>query len=231
MVVADIWPFLPTMFKGSADSAWPHNDGEPNGPLLVYFMWEGKENDKAWIDQMKTALHHIHEIALQEKCTTNHAPVYCNTTLKLGVKDFSSPEQCERWHCEQIYRNNLADLSALRTKYDPDNVMGRTGGFRIPLGRAIVDGIYEITSTKGNYAIGVKDSSEAVNPVVKFDGSTVDRFKISSDDGTAYIISIDDRSNNRVAQDTGNVVRKRPGPTDTWKIIPESRRNNQLEYS
>jgi hypothetical protein len=235
LVVADIWPFLPTMLESSVDSAWPHNGKEPNGPLLVHFMWEDMTNDSVWIGQLKTALRRIHEIALQEKCTTDDAPLYYNTTLKLGVEDFPSPEQCERWHCEQIYRHNLADLSALRTKYDPDNVMGRTGGFRIPLDRAIVDGVYKITNTKDNYAIvGVKESSEDVIPVVKSDGTIADRFKISSGDETAYTISIDNpnHADNRVAQDnTGNVVRKRQGSTDTWKIIPESRRKNQLEYS
>ncbi|KAI9441861.1 hypothetical protein H4582DRAFT_1849534 [Lactarius indigo] len=120
MVVADIWPFVSTMFDQSIPSAWPHKRGEPNGPLLVYFMWEGKENDGKWIDQMKTTLDRIRRIALQEGCTTPSAPVYCNTTLE----DVTTPEQ--------IYRDNLDDLSALRNRYDPDNVMGRTGGFRIP---------------------------------------------------------------------------------------------------
>ena len=221
MVVADIWPFLPTMLKKSVDSAWPHDGTEPNGPLSVYFIWEGAENDGIWVGQMKTALRHIHEIALQEKCTTDDAPVYCNTTLE----DVTSPKQ--------IYRHNLADLSALRTKYDPNNVMGRTGGFRIPFGPAVVDGTYKITNTKDNDAIGVR-GRESSDPVVKSDGTTVDRFKISSGDGTAYIISLDDGSDNRIAQDTqGNdtVCTRRQGPTDTWKIIPESRRKNQLEYS
>ncbi|KAH9042971.1 hypothetical protein EDB83DRAFT_2227926, partial [Lactarius deliciosus] len=108
MVLTEIWPFLPTMFDQSVPSAWPHKRGEPNGPLIVYFMWEGRDNDRVWIDQMKTALDHIHGIALQEGCTTPDAPVYCNTTLE----DVTTPEQ--------IYRDNLDRLSALRVRYDPD---------------------------------------------------------------------------------------------------------------
>jgi hypothetical protein len=221
MVVAEIWPFLPTMLKKSVDSAWPHNGTEPNGPLSLHFMWEGVENDGLWVGQMKTALRHIHEIALQEKCTTDDAPAYCNTTLE----EVTTPSQ--------IYRHNLDDLSALRTKYDPNNVMGRTGGFRIPLGHAVVDGTYKITNAKDNDAIGVK-GRESSGPVVKSDGTTVDLFKISSGDGTVFIISLDDGSDNRIDQDTqGNdaVCKRRLGLTDTWKIIPESRRKNQLEYS
>jgi hypothetical protein len=121
MVVAEIWPFLSTMFDRSVTSAWPHERGKPNGPLVVYFMWEGEENDKIWIRQMKEALGNIHQIALDEGCTTSNAPVYCNTTLE----DVTTPEE--------IYRDNLARLSTLRKAYDPSDVMARTGGFRIPL--------------------------------------------------------------------------------------------------
>lgn len=140
MVVADIWPFLSTMFDTSVDSAWPHRRGEPNGPLLMNFMWEGMENDKIWIDQMKMALDHIHRIALQEQCTTLNAPVYCNTTLV----DVTTPEQ--------IYRANLTRLSQLRRTYDPNNVMGRTGGFRIPLAPRNFDESDTIMNTEGGNA-------------------------------------------------------------------------------
>jgi hypothetical protein len=126
MVMAEIWPFLPTMFDRSPDSAWPHKRGEPNGPLVVYFMWEDKKNDDVWIDQMKEALGRIQQIALEEGCTTRDTPVYCNTTLEAATTP------------QQIYRGNLTKLSTLRRRYDPDDVFGRTGGFRIPLG--IVDG-------------------------------------------------------------------------------------------
>ena len=118
MVVADIWPFLPTMSDKSTDSAWPHK--KPNGFLIIYFMWDGAENDSVWIKQMTTALGHIREIALQENCTTPDAPVYCNTALDVTTTP------------QQIYRDHLVKLSQLRRKFDPHQVMDRTGGFRIP---------------------------------------------------------------------------------------------------
>ena len=119
--MADIWPFLSTMFAKSTDSAWPHRSGEPNGPLIVYFMWEGKENDDIWIDRMVAALKVIQEAANKAGCAKGNEPVYCNTTL------------VEATTHEQIYRGNIRELSRLRTTYDPHNVMERTGGFRIPL--------------------------------------------------------------------------------------------------
>lgn len=142
MVVTEVWPFLPSMFDNSVDSAWPHKKGSPNGPLVVIFTWEGKENDSVWIKQLKTALDEIRRTALQEGCTTPDAPVYYNTCLS----EVTRPED--------IYRHNLPDLSAIRKIYDPDDVMSLTGGFRIPLGPPIADGSYKITNAEGKVAIG-----------------------------------------------------------------------------
>ena len=70
------------MLDNSVDSAWPHQKGhKPNGPLLVYFAWGGKENDDFWIGHMKLALTRIHGKALSQNCIVDNAPVYCNTTL------------------------------------------------------------------------------------------------------------------------------------------------------
>jgi hypothetical protein len=125
MVVAEIWPFLWDKFKKGSPSAWPPDRNEPHGPLLVYFLWEGEENDKVWIDQMTKALEHIRRVALSEKCTTESAAVYYNTTLA----DVTS--------VQDIYRDNLRKLRLLRKQYDPSDVMANAGGFRIPIVRPL----------------------------------------------------------------------------------------------
>ncbi|KAG1869490.1 hypothetical protein F4604DRAFT_1926884 [Suillus subluteus] len=118
--VIDIWPFLPSMFDTSTSAAWPHNKGQPNGPLFVSFQWEGESNDKYWIGLMVQTLRSIRKMAEAEGCTNDNLPNYCNTSLAdTPVKD--------------IYKNHLSKLMTIRAKYDPDNLMGRTGGFRIPL--------------------------------------------------------------------------------------------------
>ncbi|KAG1741127.1 hypothetical protein EDB19DRAFT_1706487 [Suillus lakei] len=107
--VIDIWPFLPSMFDTSTSAAWPHKKGQPNGPLLVCFQWEGESNDMYWIGLMMQILQSIQKL-----------PKYCNTSLAdTPVKD--------------IYKKHLSKLRLIRAKYDPDDMMGRTGGFRIPL--------------------------------------------------------------------------------------------------
>ena len=98
------------MSDKSTDSAWPHK--KPNGFLIIYFMWDGAENDSVWIKQMTTALGHIRETALQENCTTPDTPVYCNTAIDVTTTP------------QQIYRDHLVKLSQLR--FDPHQVMDRT---------------------------------------------------------------------------------------------------------
>jgi len=118
--VIDIWPFLPSMFDTSTSAAWPHEKGRPNGPLLACFQWEGENNDSFWIGMMKQILQSIQKVAEAEGCTTDKLPKYCNTSLA------DTPVQ-------DIYKEHLSTLIAIRAKYDPNNMMGRTGGFRIPL--------------------------------------------------------------------------------------------------
>ncbi|KAH9924785.1 uncharacterized protein B0H18DRAFT_1119801 [Fomitopsis serialis] len=121
LVLIDVWPFLPSIFDNSpGGAAWPHKKGEPLGPLLAYFLWEKEEDDTFWVDKMKAALDNILKVALAEGCTTETAPYYSNTSLGgTPVAD--------------IYRDHLKELSKARAKYDPNDVMGQTGGFKIPL--------------------------------------------------------------------------------------------------
>jgi len=120
LALMDVWPFLPTIFDNSKPAAWPHPLGHAVGPLLAYFLWEGPANDAFWTARMQTALDNVKAVALREGCTTENAPVYSNTCLETVTP-------------EEIYRDELKGLRAIRQRYDPTNVMGRTGGFKIPL--------------------------------------------------------------------------------------------------
>lgn len=69
---------------------------------------------------MKSVLKTLRDVALREGCTTEDAPVYSNCAL-------------EDTSVEQIYRGNLKKLIKVRQKYDPEDIMGQAGGFKIPL--------------------------------------------------------------------------------------------------
>lgn len=120
LVLLDVWPFLPSIFDDSTPAAWPHSKGNAFGPLLAYFLWEGSSEDRYWVGVMQQALDNVRRVAEDEGCTDENAPVYLNNAL-----DYTP--------VNDIYRTNLVDLSDLRATYDRDDVMGRTGGFKIPL--------------------------------------------------------------------------------------------------
>lgn len=135
LAVIDIWPFLPTAFDHSQPgSAWPHRKGKVFGPLLAYFLWDKEEDDVFWVNKMKQVLGNLHIVALKEGCNTEDAPVYSNCALS------DTP-------VEHVYRSNLKRLIKVRRKYDPEDIMGLAGGFKIPLPEEDPNGTARILCT------------------------------------------------------------------------------------
>ncbi|KAF8813148.1 FAD-binding domain-containing protein [Phlegmacium glaucopus] len=106
--------------KSGNFSAWPHKRCTSYAPILVSFQWNEKDDD-FYVDKMKTVLSNIRAKAIECKCTTADAPVYSN----MALVDFTK--------AEDIYGEGLKELGRIRKCYDPSDVMGRVGGFRIPL--------------------------------------------------------------------------------------------------
>ncbi|KZT39730.1 FAD-binding domain-containing protein [Sistotremastrum suecicum HHB10207 ss-3] len=120
-VFMEVWPFLDTIFdKSSGDSAWPHKKGEPYAPLLAWFIWENKEDDEFWLGILKTMLDNLRHVALREGITKEDVPYYAN------YSPGTTP-------VEEIYRTNVRDIGKWRKQYDPADVMGLAGGFRVPI--------------------------------------------------------------------------------------------------
>ena len=116
----EIWPFHKDSFNGIStnDSAWPHEEGKVFGPLIGWFEWTGAKYDDFWLAEIKKALEKLHEVALEEGCTTNGLPIYLNIAL-------------ESTSAQEIYVGNYDGLKVTRNKYDPTNVMGQAAGFII----------------------------------------------------------------------------------------------------
>jgi hypothetical protein len=117
-IYPDIWPFLPTIFDNSPQCAWPHTKGKPSTPLVINFKWLGAENDAFWLDAIEKMTADLRALALIEGCTTMDVAQYYNLSL-------------DNVTATEIYQGNMDRLVALRKKFDPSNVMSRTGGFRI----------------------------------------------------------------------------------------------------
>ncbi|KAH0826904.1 hypothetical protein J3R83DRAFT_4496 [Lanmaoa asiatica] len=120
-VVIGLWPFTKAMFTKAKPSAWPHETNKPNCPIIVYFTWEGKENDAYWIPKMQETLGTLRAKVHVERPSAKGLPYFISTALAEGTK------------VEDLYRGNLDELKQLRKKYDPHGVMDLTGGFKIPL--------------------------------------------------------------------------------------------------
>ena len=119
-VTIGMWPFTAAMFDHATDSAWPHVKGKPNCPVIVYYTWEGEENDQRWTNATKTTLNALREKVFKERPLSKDLPIFINTAF------------AEVTRVEDLYRANLSKLKKLRTKYDHKGVMDHTGGFRIP---------------------------------------------------------------------------------------------------
>ena len=114
----EIWPFHKDAFNGirPKESAWPHEGGKVTGPLVGWFEWTGKNNDAFWLGEITNALEALREVALKEGCTTKDLPVYLNITL-------------ESTTAREIYRHNYGELTVIKKKYDPTDVMKQAAGF------------------------------------------------------------------------------------------------------
>lgn len=117
----EVWPFLETIFQNSPqDSAWPHKNDEPLFPLLLWFIWENKDDDDFWLGKLKETVNNLYQVALSEGVTNVNVPYYAN------YSPGTTPVM-------QIYRENINEIGKWRNQYDPTDVMGLTGGFRIPI--------------------------------------------------------------------------------------------------
>lgn len=99
------------------DSAWPHEEGLVFGPLVGEFEWIGEENDEYWLKAIENA-QSLLQIVASKIPENRDLPKYLNEALEDTL-------------VEDIYRDNLEQLKALRQIYDQDNVMGMAKGFVI----------------------------------------------------------------------------------------------------
>ena len=109
----------PDIFNESPQgAAWPHKPHMPNGPVLFYFRWKSEVDEQFWLKIMTDTLDTLRRFAISEGLATANTPYYSNLCLEsMSVSD--------------IYRENLGNLRRVKAIYDPSDVMGLTGGFKI----------------------------------------------------------------------------------------------------
>ena len=121
LVIVDAWPVHPDIFNNSPpNAAFPHKANEPYSPMLAYFQWESEKDDQFWLTKLKGTLNRIRVVARNLGVTPRKPAYYSNLSL-------------ETVPAHKIYRDNLGWLMQVKKKYDPTDVMGRSGGHKIPL--------------------------------------------------------------------------------------------------
>ncbi|KAF7368561.1 FAD-binding PCMH-type domain-containing protein [Mycena venus] len=116
----DVEPFLPSIYTHSTSpSAFPPSRGPGYQPLNLYFAWADNllNADAIFHSALQQSAQHLTDVALAEGQAIEEAPLYTNYAL------YDTP-------LERIYGDNLARLQSIKTRVDPDNVMGLAGGFK-----------------------------------------------------------------------------------------------------
>ena len=82
--------------------------------------WENEADDAFWITKLKGTLNRIRVVARRLGLTPRKPALYNNLSL-------------ETVPVHKIYRKNMDWLRQVKKEYDPTDVMGQTGGHKIPL--------------------------------------------------------------------------------------------------
>ncbi|KAK4047235.1 hypothetical protein OIV83_005538 [Microbotryomycetes sp. JL201] len=116
----DVEPFVPSYFDNSKGGAYPHSSTRPLLPLNLYFAWTNPLEDNFWRNELKKSADLLLNIARQEGQAVDPQIRYPNYAL------------ADTPLIELYGEENLAQLKAIKRKYDPTRVMDLAGGFKIP---------------------------------------------------------------------------------------------------
>lgn len=108
-----------TVFDHGSDSAWPPDRTNTLLPIVVKYTWADPQMDKTVDRTMRK-----HTDYIQTHADVSKAAVYVNDALHVNISGVDTP-------LEDIYGDNLPTLRKIRAEFDPDNVMGLTGGLKI----------------------------------------------------------------------------------------------------
>ncbi|KIP04819.1 hypothetical protein PHLGIDRAFT_75249 [Phlebiopsis gigantea 11061_1 CR5-6] len=116
----DVEPFLSSLLThGSiSTSAYPPSRAQGLLPLNIYFAWEADLSDDEFRNAATQSAEQLTKVAISEGQDVGNAPLYGNYAIG------STP-------LERIFGDSLPRLQAAKQKYDPTNVMGLAGGWKV----------------------------------------------------------------------------------------------------
>jgi len=118
-ISVDVEPFHPSYFSYSRGGAYPHSPSNPLVPLFLYFAWALPTSDSYFLAAIKESTKVLLDTAVAEGQNVSGANqiVYSNYALA------DTP-------LETMFGENVDRLKEIKTAYDPQNVMGLSGGFK-----------------------------------------------------------------------------------------------------
>ncbi|CAL1714340.1 unnamed protein product [Somion occarium] len=116
----DVEPFLPSLFSHAEESsaAYPPTRARALLPTNIYFAWLLSASDDLMIESARKSAQQLTQVALSEGQDISDAPMYGNYAI------YDTP-------LERIFGDNLDRLKAIKAQYDPNNVMGLAGGWKL----------------------------------------------------------------------------------------------------
>jgi len=118
LVVYSIDPFEPDFLTHGGPSAYPPDRSLPFLPSGIYLGWNNESVDHFMADAMRTSTATLVGAGIQGGQNLKNAAPYINYAF-LGTP------------VESMYGDNLERLRAIRRRYDPEDVMGLAGGWKI----------------------------------------------------------------------------------------------------
>lgn len=118
LVVYSLDPFEPDFLTHGGPSAYPPDRSLPVLPSGIYLGWNNESVDHFMANAIRTSAATLVEAGIQSGQNLKNAAPYINYAF-LGTP------------VESMYGDNLERLRAIRRRYDPEDVMGLAGGWKI----------------------------------------------------------------------------------------------------
>ena len=116
-IVLALEPFDKGLFSHGSGSAYPPDRSHAILPSSLTLQWSNASLDEMMAFALRNISTTIHAAALADGQNVSHAAVYPNYAL------FGTP-------LEDMYGGNVERLRKIRAAIDPEDLMGRTGGWK-----------------------------------------------------------------------------------------------------